>query len=293
MSGSFNYVVVVVAYRSREPLTGFLDSIGTEVPVLVVNNSMDEDDLADLVDSRPNVTQIDAGGNLGFSAGANAGAHATDAEFVVFMNPDTLPKRTELDRMIEVLEESSGVASCGPTGIRTAGGGALPTIPRVLAHVLGLHKVFPTIGLYFYPQHGERIEVGWISGSCLAIRRSDFMEVGGFDESYFVFMSDFDLGRRLSERGRMQILLADVVVEHFDGGSSRLPSEWTWTERGKGWGQYVNLTMSGFRRFVVAALLVNGFRARRWLYRLLRRGNKADEMGVYLDALRTELANHT
>ena len=289
MEDPFNYVVVVVAYRSRAPLTGFLDSIGTEVPVVVVNNSMDEDDLRDLVDSRPNVTQIDAGGNLGFSAGANAGARATDAEFLVFMNPDTLPRRSELDRMMEVFDESEAVASCGPTGIRTAGGGALPTIPRVLAHVLGLHKVFPTIGLYYYPRHAERLEVGWISGSCLAIRRSDFEVIGGFDERYFVFMSDFDLGRRLVERGRMQVLLADVVVEHFDGGSSQLPSAWAWEQRGKGWGQYLNLTMSGVRRVVIAWLLVNGFRARRLLYRLLRRGNKATEMAVYLEALRTEL----
>jgi GT2 family glycosyltransferase len=289
MPETFGYVVVVVAYRSREPLTGFLDSIGTQVPVLVVNNSMDEDDLADLIDPRPNVTQIDAGGNLGFSAGANAGARATNAEFLVFMNPDTLPKQPELDRMMEFLGESEGVASCGPTGVRTAGGGALPTFPRVFAHVLGLHKVFPTIGLYYYPRRGERLEVGWISGSCLAIRRSDFEDIGGFDERFFVFMSDFDLGRRLVERGRSQVLLADVVIEHFDGGSSRLPSEWAWTQRGKGWGEYINLTMTGFRRLAIAALLVNGFRARRVLYGLLRRGDKATEMGVYLKALRTEL----
>lgn len=211
------------------------------------------------------------------------------SEFLIFMNPDTLPRESELSRMVEVLAGSDSIASCGAGGIATAGGGALPTIPRVFAHVLGLHRVFATIGMYFYPKHGERLDVGWISGSCLAIRRSDFEAVSGFDEDYFVFMSDFDLGRKLTLRGRRQVLLSDVIVEHFDGGSSDLPSEWTWEQRGKGWGQYINRTMSGLRRRVVATILACGFAVRRLLYGALRKSLKAAEMRTMLDALRAEL----
>ena len=282
MAASVNsYEVVVVAYRSRVPLTSFLESLGSEVSVIVVDNSAEIDDLADLTQRFPNVRHVDSGGNFGFSAGANLGARHSKAEHLVFMNPDTLPSEAELRRMITVLEESDTVASCGAAGIGTAGGGAQPTILRVLAHSLGLHRLFEMIGIYFYPKHGERVTAGWISGSCLAIRRTDYQAVGGFDESYFVFMSDFDLGRKLSLAGRSQLLLGDVTVPHIVGGSSDLPSEWIWNQRGKGWAQYLRRTMPRGRGRAIAALLLMGYVGRTVIYTAARRTTKANEVATY------------
>jgi GT2 family glycosyltransferase len=282
---------MLVAYRSRGPLAGFLDSLGPDVNVLVVNNSNDEDDLEDIIGPRANVSQIDAGGNLGFSAGANLGASSTGAEYLIFMNPDTVPHAEDLDEMIEVLDASDSVASVGVTGIDTAGGGLLPSVGTVLVHVLGLHRVFPTIGIYCRPRHGHRMDVGWIAGSCLAVRRSDFEAVGGFDERYFVFMSDVELGRQFVLRNRRQVLLGDVTVEHFDGGSSDLPAVWTWEQRGLGWGQYINNTMKGLKRRVVATLLISGFALRGIAYSILRRDVRANEVKTYRRSLMAELRN--
>ena len=275
------YEVVVVAYLSRGPLTSFLESLGTGPSVIVVDNSVDIDDLADLRQRFPNVRHVDAGGNLGFSAGANLGARHSDADHLVFMNPDTLPTEAHLDEMVAVLRESSAVASCGAVGIDTAGGGALPSIPRVLAHSLGLHRLFPTIGLYYYPTSGDRIPVDWVAGSCLAIRRQDFDGVGGFDESYFVFMSDVDLGRKLSLERRTQLLLGDVTVPHLDGGSSDLPSTWVWNQRGKGWAQYLRRTMPRWRGLVTGSVLVGGYLGRAVIYAAARRKIKASEVATY------------
>ena len=281
MAGDKSYEVVVVAYQSRVPLKYFLESLGSGPSVIVVDNSIEIDDLEDLCRRFPNVRHLDAGGNLGFSAGANLGAHHSEAQFLVFMNPDTLPTETHLEQMVAVLRESGNVASCGAVGIGTAGGGAQPTIPRVLAHSLGLHRLFPMIGIYYYPENRERIAVGWISGSCLAIRRSDFEAIGGFDESYFVFMSDFELGRRLCLAGRSQLLLGDVTVPHLDGGSSNIPSEWVWDQRGKGWAQFLHTTMPRWRGIVTGSVLVGGYLGRAILYTAARRSVKATEVVTY------------
>lgn len=285
-SGSFE--VIVIAYQSRVPLTSFLESLGTGPRVIVTDNSVALDDLSDLLRKFPNVRHVDAGGNLGFSAGANLGASRSEAEYLVFMNPDTLPTEAHLDQMIAVLRESREVASCGAVGIDTAGGGALPTIPRVLAHSLGLHRLFPMIGIYLSPTTGGRFPVGWISGSCLAIRRTDFEAVGGFDETYFVFMSDFDLGRRLSMAGRQQLLLGDVTVPHLDGGSSDIPSTWVWSQRGKGWAQYLQRSMPRWRGLVAGSLLVSGYLGRAVIYTTARRTVKATEVATYARSFVTE-----
>lgn len=288
MAANDSFEVVVVAYRSRAPLTSFLESLGSETSVIVVDNSTEVDDLSDLVRRFPNVQHLDAGGNLGFSAGANLGARHSEADHLVFMNPDTLPSAVELKRMVAVLEESGAVASCGAAGIGTAGGGAQPTIRRVLAHSLGLHRLFPMIGVYYYPRHDERVTAGWISGSCLAIRRADYESVGGFDESYFVFMSDFDLGRKLSLAGRSQLLLGDVTVPHMDGGSSDIPSRWTWDQRGRGWARYLRRTTPRWRGRAIAALLLMGYAGRIVIYTATRRTIKVDEIATYSRSLVAE-----
>jgi N-acetylglucosaminyl-diphospho-decaprenol L-rhamnosyltransferase len=288
MTGSGSFEVVVIAFQSRAPLAGFLNSLGTGPSVMVVDNSVELDDLSDLLRRFPNVRHIDAGGNLGFSAAANLGARRSDAEYLIFMNPDTLPTEAHLVQMVAVLRESSEVASCGAVGINTAGGGALPSIPRVLAHSLGLHRLFPMIGVYYYPTKGGRIPVGWVAGSCLAIRRADFEAVGGFDEAYFVFMSDVDLGRRLSLAGRSQLLLGDVTVPHLDGGSSDIPSTWVWDQRGKGWAQYLHRTMPRWRGLVTGSVLVGGYLGRAIAYSAARRRIKATEVATYARSFVTE-----
>jgi GT2 family glycosyltransferase len=282
-----DYTVVVIAYRSREPLTRFLDSLGPSVPVIIVDNSSAEEDIADLAVSS-NVTIVDAQGNIGFSAGANLGARQVDTRYTVFMNPDTLPTKAVLDTMSGVLDNDSAVAACGPTGIDTAGGGAQPTIPRVLSHVVGLHRVLPMSGIYLRPRRDRRVDAGWISGSCCMVRTEDFADVGGYDETYFVFMSDFDLGVRLQGAGRGQLLLGDVVMRHFDGGSSDLPSEWTWDQRGRGWTQFLIRHAPGTRGRIIEGLLIGGFSLRGVAYRLFGRPVKAAEQATMVRAMRDE-----
>lgn len=280
--------IIVIAYKSRVPLTRFLESLTGGFDVLVVNNSAELDDLLDLETTYDGVQILDAGGNVGFSAGANKGAAASTAEVLIFMNPDTLPTSEAIGSLVDTVSATGGASVAGPTGIKTAGGGAQPTIGRVAAHVVGLHKVLPLSGLYFYPRNGERVEAGWISGSCCAIRREAFEAVGGFNDSYFVFMSDFELGLRLADAGYRQLVLGDVVVRHFDGGSSDLPAEWTWDQRGRGWAQFLVRTQEPMSARAMRFLLVAGFSVRRVVYTLLQRSVKAQEQAVMVAAIRDE-----
>ena len=48
-------------------------------------------------------------------------------------------------------------------------------------HAVGAHKVFPTGGLWARPVPGAPLELDWLSGACMAVRRSTFLELGGSD----------------------------------------------------------------------------------------------------------------
>lgn len=280
--------IILMVYKSRRVLGQYLDEVGTRLPITLVDNSYHEDDIADLLEGYPNVTRLDAGGNIGYSAAANLGAQAATARFLIFMNPDTQPAADSLLEMVRYLETNPSVGACGATGVGTAGGGAQPTALRILAHTVGWHRRAPRSGLFFQDLAGERIDVEWISGSCLAIRRDVYATVGGFDPSYFIYMSDFDLGRRLGQAGYRQVVLGDVVVPHDDGGSSDLPSLWTWERRGRAWTRYLRNTRSTPAALGLTALLVIGYAARTLVYTVTRRSARARELRTYLRSVLQE-----
>ena len=274
--------VIVPVYRSRHVLGKFLEALDVSVPVILVDNSAGDEDLSDVIAQYPNVRYIDSGGNLGFSAASNLGAAASTAEYFVFMNPDTRPTVGSLSKLVGFLAENADVASCGAAGFDTTGGGAQPTMMRMLVHSLGLHRVFRLSGIFFAPRHSETLDVGWISGSCLAIRRSAFESVGGFDPTFFVYMSDFDLGNRLGRNGLRQVLRGDVVVAHDDGGSSDISSTVTWERRGRAWTHYLRRTRPVPSAVGITGLLVAGLAARTLLYAVTGQRMRAREMWTYL-----------
>ncbi len=69
-------------------------------------------------------------------------------------------------------------------------------------------------------QEPSEREVGWLSGSCLLMRRAAFDAVGGFDERYFMYMEDVDLGDRIVRAGWQNVYVPSAEVLHHKGHST-------------------------------------------------------------------------
>jgi N-acetylglucosaminyl-diphospho-decaprenol L-rhamnosyltransferase len=162
--------------------------------------------------------------NLGFGAAANAAARDARGEILAFVNPDVKPAATTLDELVRALE---GFAATGPRLVGTDGRhqmgdcGEEPSVGRALLYALGGGGIF---------HRRARGRVGWITGAFLVVRREAFLAVGGFDESFFLFGEDVDLGRRLRAAGHELRYAPETVVEH-EGRSSyagtELEGQWT------------------------------------------------------------------
>jgi N-acetylglucosaminyl-diphospho-decaprenol L-rhamnosyltransferase len=63
--------------------------------------------------------------------------------------------------------------------------------------------------------------VGWLSGSCLLLRRAAFDEVGGFDPAYFMYFEDTDLGDRFGRAGWKNVYMPEAVATHVGGHATR------------------------------------------------------------------------
>lgn len=233
-------VVVTVTYSPGPHLDRFLASLShaTDRPVTVVmadNGSTDGAPEAAL-ERYPNVRLLRTGGNLGYGSAVNRavdeylkddhGSSAPDGSgFFVVANPDVVWGPRSIDILLEAAARWPRAGSLGPL-IRDPDGSVYPSARHQPSLVRGgmhavvgpLWKSNPWTAEYRQAREepSER-PVGWLSGSCLLLRRSAFEQISGFDERYFMYMEDVDLGDRLLRAGWQNIYVPAAEVLHDKG----------------------------------------------------------------------------
>lgn len=220
--------IVTVTYSSGDHLMAFLDSLpeATARPyrvVLVDNGSTDG--APEKAAERSEIELIHSGGNVGYGRGANIGVDAAATEWVVVVNPDIVWRPGSLDTLLNAGIRWPRGGAFGPA-ILTAEGDlypsarALPSLGRGVGHALcGWWWPGNPWTRTYRQERGTPTEgaVGWLSGSCLVLRREAFLAVHGFDPSYFMYFEDVDLGDRLGAAGWLNVYVPDAVVEHSGG----------------------------------------------------------------------------
>jgi GT2 family glycosyltransferase len=229
-SGEVRIDVVVVAYNSADTLRDCLAPLAGRagIAVTVVDNASPDDSAATVRDLP--VRLVAAGRNGGFAAGCNLGIAAGSAPYVLLLNPDARLDAEALDRLARVLDEHADTGLAGPRILEGDGSLAhsqrrFPRRRSTFAQALFLHRVAPhaawTDELVRDPAAYERPGTpDWVSGACMLIRRAALEQIGGLDESFFMYCEDTDLCARLRRAGWLTRYEPSAVVRH-EGGRSR------------------------------------------------------------------------
>jgi N-acetylglucosaminyl-diphospho-decaprenol L-rhamnosyltransferase len=146
----------------------------------------------------------------------------------VISNPDVVFDEGSIDEMVDVARRHPHAGAVGPL-IREVDGTvypsarSIPTLGAGIGHALlaPLWKNNPFTRRYLADSvmDTERPS-GWLSGSCQLIRWEAFDAVGGFDERYFMYMEDVDLGDRLARAGWENIFTPSAEITHAKGHSA-------------------------------------------------------------------------
>ena len=222
--------MVTVAYNPGEELMRFLDSLGRasrrRVRVVIADNGS-EHELVQEAAERFGAEVVTDGTNRGYGGGANLAARDLDEDWVVVANPDIVWRPGSLDVLIDAGLNTAGAGCLGPRLLNPDGsvypsGRALPTLVRGTGHA-ALTRVWPSnpFSAAYHSQGGNDAvrEVGWLSGACLVLPAPVWRELGGFDEDYFMFFEDVDLGARVARAGWRNIQVPAAVVVHEQGAS--------------------------------------------------------------------------
>ena len=235
--------IVILNYNGRAWLERCLGAAVAELApdceLIVVDNGSSDGSVDFVQRSFPAVRVISLERNMGFAAGNNAGAQAARGHYVAFLNNDAAPQPGWLSALRNALDGDPHVgiaASCivfmhDPSVIDSAGDG------------------LTRWGGAFKRGHGgsvrEALGAGDVFGACGAaclVRRDVFLELGGFDSSFFAVYEDVDLSYRFQLRGYRCTYVPAAVVHH--AGSSTLGRLSTnsvfWGQRNMEWMYFKN-----------------------------------------------------
>ncbi len=232
--------VVIVNYQSYDELHACLASIDRlcgPVAVVVVDYESNKESADALVATNPFITLIRKSTNDGFAVGINCGARAADAPFLLFLNPDCVLEPSACCTLAAWMEAHPDVGASGPR-IRNADGtlqASARRFPDLSTAIAGrsswLTRVLPGNPISKRnlpardPSLATPVDVDWVSGACMLVRREAFEAVGGMDEGFFLYWEDADFCRRLKTAGWKTVYVPAAGATHIGGRSSRHAAE--------------------------------------------------------------------
>lgn len=275
--------VVTVAYRSNDVLADFLESVSAAsaepVSIVVVDNKPDDDSRAAALAHGVGAEYVALPANPGYGGAVNAGVATLPptVRWVLISNPDVVLEPGLIDALVTVAEPDETIAAVGPAVLNPDGtvypsARQVPSLRTGVGHALfvNLWHDNPWTKRYRHDDVNsiEARNAGWLSGACLLVRRSVFDEIGGFDEGYFMYFEDVDLGYRIGKAGYRNRYEPAVSVMHLGGHTTTNESAAMIRAHHESARRFIGRKYAGWHLWPVRVVLSVGLSARSaWLQR--------------------------
>jgi GT2 family glycosyltransferase len=228
--------IIIVNYNTTEYAIKAIESIkskvnGTILNIIVVDNGSSDDPVR--ISKRfSDIKFLPHSENLGFSKAIKIAIQRCRAEYFAIINPDTILLNDIFSDVLEYFKLNDGVGVIGPRVYETNGKvqGSARRFPTVWSFAFGrkspITRIFPNNPISknefmcFCGNGDKEIEVDWVSGACMVLRREAYEAVGGFDDRFFLYWEDTDLCKRIKDSGRKIIYYPKAEIEHTVGMSS-------------------------------------------------------------------------
>ena len=225
--------VATVSYGSSDVLKGFLESVSASsagpVIIIVADNGKNDATVAELT-AASSGRYLPLPRNLGYGGAMNEAICSLplDVQWVLVSNPDVVLMPGAIDALIVAGNSDNRIGAVGPA-IMTDGevypsARAVPSLRTGIGHALFANIWLGNPWTRAYRRDSSREPVrrdaGWLSGACVLVRKSAFDQLGGFDDGYFMYFEDVDLGYRLGKAGYRNVYEPTAVVVHTGAHST-------------------------------------------------------------------------
>ncbi|HEY3415350.1 MAG TPA: glycosyltransferase family 2 protein [Armatimonadota bacterium] len=227
--------ISIVNWNTRDDLRRCLASLpggapATPLEIIVVDNGS-RDGTAEMVTAEfPQVQVIRNTENVGFAHANNQAIRASQGDYVLLLNPDTVVHPAALDQFVAAMEAHPR-AGIGGAHLLNGDGSLQYSCRRFPSFTAGLFRnsflgrLFPKNAMvrdYLMTDfdHASIREVDWVSGAALCIRRATLEQIGPLDETFFMYFEDVDWCYRAHQTGWEVRYFPEPRITHLIGKSS-------------------------------------------------------------------------
>lgn len=229
--------IVVVSYNCLRHLSACIESLpegagSLPYEIIVVDNNSSDRTREMIRNETPHVRLIANTENLGFAKGCNLGIGAARGKYILLLNPDTIVGKGTLCRTHEYLEDNRDLAVAGCKVLRPNGNldpsckRELPSPWDAFCRMVGLSRLFPKSRVFAkydagYLDENTRQRISLIDGCYMMLRSEALMDIGLFDERFFIYGEDLDWCKRAHSRGWSIGYDPSGTIIHVKGESTR------------------------------------------------------------------------
>lgn len=213
--------ILILNYNGKKWLAQLLPTVKKvtypNLEILVVNNGSIDDSAKFLRENYPSVKVSELKKNRGYAGANNLGAKKASGKYILFLNNDTQVTHNFLDPLVDEIEKDKTIGAVQPQ-IRNM-------IDKDKIDSIGSFFTF-TGFLYHYgyfqnaneKKYNKKLSVYSVKGACFLMRKKDYLELGGIDESFVTYVEESDLCHRILLAGKKIIYVPQSFVYHFGGG---------------------------------------------------------------------------
>lgn len=182
-------------------------------------------------DEFPSVKLLPFKKNIGYTKGVNEGIKKITGDYILILNPDVVPLRNSVEKMLEHIRSRKDIGIIGPR-LLNFDGSTQPSCFRFYTPLTVLYRRSIIGKLPFARKALNRFlmgdkdldkptEVDWIMGSALLVSSEAIKKVGILNEKFFLYMSDVDWARRFWKNGYRVVYYPEARMYHYHRRSSR------------------------------------------------------------------------
>lgn len=223
--------IIIVNYNTTQLLIECIKSIyqhttTADFEIIVVDNNSPNRDVKEVSEIFSDVKLLLSEKNLGFGGANNLGSSVAKGEYLFFLNPDTLFLNNCIHYFLSFYRANDQELKIGAVGsvlldknlnINGSYSEDYTTFSNEIVNSIKSNFTAPVRKEKFLVQDYK--EVAWVSGADLFIKKSEFNNIGGFDENIFMYYEEVDLQKRLNNMKLHNYIINGPKIIHFEGGS--------------------------------------------------------------------------
>jgi GT2 family glycosyltransferase len=189
--------------------------------IIVVDNASEDDSVQAVQSDFPAVKVITLPENVGYARANNQGVKKASGINLIILNNDTDVPAGTVRKLMDIKRSHPDFGIVAPVVCNPDGSFQLSWGMDLHLHT----EAFLKFGAekWYRRRHRKKDQtersVDWVSGACFVIDRNLYLQVGGFDEKFFLYVEDADLGKRVRHLGYKILLTPEVRIVHHLGQS--------------------------------------------------------------------------